>query len=84
MISLGVKVFKEFVPRYTQWIALWSFISNADSAKGRLGEVATGEGKSIIVAMLAVYLNLMGQNVDILTSSSVLSVRDSIEMKSFF
>lgn len=50
--------------------------ANSSEEYGRLGQISTGEGKSVIVAMLAAYLALMGLTVDIVTSSYILSIRD--------
>jgi preprotein translocase subunit SecA len=47
------------------------------SGKGRLGNVYTGEGKTLITVMLATCLGLVGKKVDVVTSSKVLAVRDS-------
>lgn len=75
-----------FYPRDTQILALWLFLNpelNKDR-RGCLAQIATGEGKSIIVACLAVIKALGCQRVDILTSSSVLAVRDSEEFRPFY
>eukprot|EP00796_Vickermania_ingenoplastis_P009725 gene9725-6813_t len=52
--------------------------------RGRLAQVATGEGKSIIVAMIAATFALMSQTVDIITSSRQLAARDAAEFRSFY
>lgn len=44
--------------------------------RGRLAQVATGEGKSIIVAMTAIVFGLLGETVDVITSSGALASRD--------
>ena len=44
--------------------------------KGRIGQIRTGEGKSTIVVMLAAYLALQGDFVDVITSSPYLALRD--------
>jgi preprotein translocase subunit SecA len=44
--------------------------------KGRVGQVATGEGKSIIIAMFALATALMGYFVDVITSTHYLADRD--------
>ncbi len=49
----------------------------ANKNQGRLLEVATGEGKSTIVCVLAIINGLKGKKVDIITSSPVLAERDS-------
>ncbi len=45
--------------------------------KGKLGNVSTGEGKTLITVLLATFLALMGKKVDIVTSSKILATRDS-------
>jgi len=57
---------------------------DAKQDKGRIAQIATGEGKSTIVAMLAAIKTLQGEKVDIITSSEVLAARDAEEKKSFF
>ncbi len=52
-------------------------ILNKKKDQGRLIQVATGEGKSIIVSVLAIKNCLQGKKVDIVTSSSVLAERDA-------
>ena len=52
--------------------------------KGRIAQVATGEGKSIIIAMLAACLGLTGYFVDVITSSSYLSQRDAEKFSPFY
>ena len=66
--------------RNTQIISL--LICLLDSNKnGLIEEVKTGEGKTIIIAFLAVIYCLQGKKVDILTSSPVLAERDSLNLK---
>ena len=51
---------------------------------GIIEEVKTGEGKTIIIAFLAIIHCLKGNKVDILTSSSVLAERDSLNLKNLY
>ncbi|CAD7965980.1 unnamed protein product, partial [Amoebophrya sp. A120] len=51
---------------------------------GRLGQVPTGEGKTMIVAILAAILALRNQTVDIITASEELAKPAAEEMKEFF
>ena len=72
-----------FKIRNTQIISL--LICLLDSNKyGLIEEVKTGEGKTIIIAFLAVIYCLEGKKVDILTSSPVLAERDSLSLKIFY
>jgi tetratricopeptide (TPR) repeat protein len=52
--------------------------------KGSLLEISTGEGKSLIVVVLALLRALAGKFVDVLTSSNVLAMRDAARMKPIF
>jgi len=59
----------------TQIISIILLLSNI-KRKGRLLQVATGEGKSSITAILASIKALAGSKVDVVTSSPILAVRD--------
>jgi preprotein translocase subunit SecA len=70
-------------PRLAQMLSILMLLLHQPD-KGRLIQVATGEGKSTTSAMLAVVLALRGEKVDIITSSQVLAQRDALERKEFF
>ncbi|CAG8752309.1 28730_t:CDS:2, partial [Gigaspora margarita] len=69
-------------PRIAQVLAILLFESANE--KGRLLQVSTGEGKSTICAMLASIKVLQGEDVDIITSSPILAMRDAEERESFY
>jgi hypothetical protein len=69
---------------YPRGVQLLSAAILATTHQGMLAEIATGEGKSIITAMLAVLRTLEGKTVDIVTSSSVLAQRDAQEQAGFY
>ncbi|CAF4986969.1 unnamed protein product [Rotaria sp. Silwood1] len=52
--------------------------------RGKLLQVATGEGKSIVISILAIIYALRDNTVDIITSTPVLAERDSIERCAFY
>ena len=52
--------------------------------EGRLMQIATGEGKSIVSASLAAILSLLGRKVDIITSSTVLAAAGHKNAQEFF
>ena len=56
----------------------------ASDTKGRLAQIATGEGKSTTTAVLAAIKALQGQYVDVITSSQILAKRDAEERQGFF
>ena len=51
--------------------------SLANNGKGKLLQLATGEGKSVIVCILAIINALKDTNVNVITSSPVLAERDA-------
>lgn len=84
--SQALYLFTGFYPRETQLLALWLFLNPELNIKkeGCLSQISTGEGKSIIVACLAAIRALGCHRVDIVTSSSVLAIRDAEKFKEFY
>ena len=72
-----------YEPRDIQIISLLFFLFK-EVEKGIIEQIYTGEGKTIIIAFLAIIKALEGKKVDILTSSCVLAERDAIQMKDFY
>ena len=68
-------------PRNNQLLTLVVLLTSKAAEKGSLLEVATGEGKSLIIAMFAAIQALRGNKVDIVTSSKVLARRDAEDEK---
>ena len=62
VINHGVRLIRGFNLRNTQIIALWVYLSN-NGERGRLGQISTGEGKSLIIACLASIYSLGGRLV---------------------
>ncbi|CAF0958688.1 unnamed protein product [Adineta steineri] len=86
VVSQAINLFLGFFPRDTQILALWLFL-NPDLNKtnmGCLAQISTGEGKSIIVAALAAIKALGCHRIDVITSSSVLAIRDAEDFEPFF
>ena len=75
VINQAVFLLHGFRLRSTQLLSLVIFIHN--KKQGILEQVSTGEGKTLIIAALAIFKVLMGENVDILTSSPILAQRDA-------
>ncbi|GAA6088176.1 uncharacterized protein LOC113635008 isoform X1 [Tachysurus ichikawai] len=79
------KVIEGYLPRLTQIAALVVFLlPKSKTNTGCLLEIGTGEGKSCILAMLAVIHAMRGVKVDIVTSSPVLARRDLEEWSKLY
>jgi preprotein translocase subunit SecA len=72
-----------YKPREIQIISLLLFIFK-NKEQGIIEQIYTGEGKSLIITLLATVKAFIGYKVDILTSSLVLAERDANEMKGFY
>ncbi|KAL6491308.1 hypothetical protein MHYP_G00016530 [Metynnis hypsauchen] len=78
-------VIEGYLPRLTQLATLAIFlVSKSKTNTGCLLEIRTGEGKSCILAMLAAIYAMRGVNVDLVTSSPVLSCRDLEEWNKLY
>ncbi len=67
----------KFPLRDTQRVAIMFLLNQFLNNKKILVQVSTGEGKSLIVAGVAIFYALSGRKVDIVTSNDVLALRDS-------
>lgn len=63
---------------------LLTILSALEFPNGSLSEVKTGEGKSFIIAALAIIKHKQGHEVDIITSSPTLAKRDLNKFKTFY
>ena len=71
-------------PRLIQIICLLYYLEGYKEEYGLILEVLTGEGKTLTISFLALYLSILGKKVDILTSSPVLAERDAKNRKKLF
>ncbi len=69
-------------PHDTQIVTFWSFVKSTDH--GLLAQVRTGEGKTLIVGLLAAFLALCGHAVDVLSSNSDLAIEGVEKCRDFF
>ena len=67
--------------RPIQLISILFLTKNEPKLGGIFLQINTGEGKSLIIQFLAAYLALLGNKVDIISSSSVLADRDADDEK---
>ncbi len=78
---------KGFTMRMNQLAALLLLLfgSNQDlKTRGQLLELATGEGKSCVIAFFAAFQAMLSKKVDIICSSPILARRDELEWKDFY
>ena len=71
-------------PRVIQIICLLFYLEGYKNDYNLILEVLTGEGKTLTISFLALYLAIIGNKVDILTSSTVLAERDSKDRQKFY
>src|SRR5687767_4023007 len=69
--------------RDTQILSVLSFLAT-EEGKGKLCQIATGEGKTTIVSLLAVIKSLQGEKVDIITSNPVLAEEGVKDKRDFY
>ncbi|XP_075695920.1 uncharacterized protein LOC142662002 [Rhinoderma darwinii] len=74
-----------YFPRATQFASILTLLLlDTPDSKGCLLEIATGEGKSCIVAVFALIQSLRGKTVDIVTSNPILARRDQEEWSKLY
>lgn len=87
LAAASLKIQKEFgiYPHSTQILTVLALTSPLSAgSKGCIAQVKTGEGKSIINTILALYFAMEGKCVDIITSAQSLATRDQEKFKKFF
>jgi len=84
LMNYANKLVFGYSARDTQLISLLFFI-NKPQSQGIIQQVMTGEGKSLIISFLAVFMKVVyNKKVDILTSSIILAERDCFLYKNFY
>ena len=90
IVNCGIFEVLKIRPYLIQNLIVFSFYlhyinkNNRENYKGRLGQILTGEGKSLIIAQIALISALMGEFVDIITSTSYLANRDQQKFKELY
>ena len=85
IIMKGVEETMNVSPYLIQCISIETFLfhyidfNERRDKKGRLAQIKTGEGKSLIIAMLSLANASMGFFVDVITSTKYLAKRDQIK-----
>ncbi len=71
-------------PKPTQLLALLLLLSDNKDQQSWFAQVETGEGKTVIVAMLAAIKCYLCGDVDVISSSKVLAVENANQSKEFY
>lgn len=66
--------------RQAQLLVIYTLLNNSCNL---LSQLLTGEGKSLVIAVIALIKILQGETVDIVVSSALYAERDSAEVKNF-
>ncbi|KAA0202706.1 hypothetical protein HAZT_HAZT001008, partial [Hyalella azteca] len=83
VVTRAVELIHGYTPRATQWLALL-LLTHPHPGHGRLAQINTGEGKSLVVAMLAALHGIQGKKVDVVTTSTQLSIPEVKKQRPFF
>ncbi len=87
-ILAGIRlVMKDQFKQYaydSQIMVVLGLLQHPDDFRGRLAQVKTGEGKSMIITMLSSYLGLRGKYVDVVTSADSLAIRDVEKYSAYY
>ena len=83
VIKRGIEITSKFPPREIQLLSVL-ILTNPKKDTGRLSQINTGEGKTTVVAMLAVMKALEGHKVDVVTSSPELAKPQAKQQRSFY
>ena len=83
VVARGFQLHKGYLPRETQILSV-RMLLDSEKKGGTLAQIKTGEGKSVIVAMMACILALQGRTVDVLTTSEELSIPEVTKLEHFF
>ena len=84
LLSIAMKNQFNKKPYRTQLIALLALTEPDVDFKGRIAEILTGEGKSMILTLLIAFYALQGEQIDMISSSKNLVLRDQKENEAFF
>lgn len=83
IIKRAVELTTSYSPREIQILSA-IILLNTENGKGRLAQINTGEGKTTIVAMLAVFKALENFKVDVITSSTELAKPQAEKLAKFY
>ena len=86
-LAVAMRVSKKecgYTLRNTQLLAVMSYIDAFNTSKGRLANINTGEGKTLITVIAAIASVFRGESVDVVTSSPVLAIEGEQSSEKLF
>ena len=83
IINNAIKEVKGYSLRDSQIYSLIILLKKKKN-KGKIAQILTGEGKTIIINCLTIIMVLKGHKVDIITSNPILSKRDAEESEEIY
>ena len=83
IVNNAIIKIKHFPLRDSQIYSLLVLLNKRQN-RGKIAQILTGEGKTLIIISLAIIMVLKGHKVDIVTSNPLLARRDSDESKELF
>ncbi len=87
LLAIANRVFPQyfnFEPYHVQILAVLGILASKENFKGCLAQIKTGEGKSTVIALLALILAYQDKCIDVITSTEYLAKRDEHKYKLFF
>lgn len=84
LITEVIRRIYKISPYDTQLLAFIALTRTPEHLKGRIAQIKTGEGKSMLIAMLATYMGCQGSFVDVVTSAGYLAIRDERHYAPFY
>lgn len=87
MIAIMIETIRRIYkiqPYDTQIISVLALLDISPGLRGRLGQLATGEGKTTVLVMLAAFMAAQGYFINIITSSEYLAIRDCNKYLPFY
>ena len=83
IVNNAVKIIYGYQLRDSQIYSLLILLEK-EKSRGKITQILSGEGKTLIINCLAIILVLKGHKVDIVTSNPILATRDSEESKELY
>lgn len=84
VLKQACKLCFDYEPYTVQMITIFILLRYQPKDHGLFAQIETGEGKSLIIAILTAFKILMNKKVDVVTSSPILAKRDVNKFNEFY